>query len=229
MPVSQNIRKTVITAVIGAIVVIVLGLLVHNSAFDFGVTKAFNSLRPGPLGDLANAIYAAFKPTFAVVWVICISIVIAICRRSWRLGLAFALTVLVTWLPVTIMKMIFERPRPDAALLPDPLQPTPLDYSYPSGHTVIITIIVVLLVFVTTGTKLQTAMRALAPIAIVVIFCTVLIEGVHFPTDALGSVIWGITVTPLVWLVLCWVLRVGDSKSATNSAENEDREVTTSE
>ncbi len=208
---SMDLRKTAITAIAGALIVIVLGILVHTSSFDFGVTNAFNSLRSGPLGAIADPLYELFKPKLAVIWVVSIGFVVAICRASWRMGIAFALGVLITWFPITIMKMIFGRARPDATLLSDPLQPTPLDNSYPSGHTVIITIIFVLLVLITTGTKLQTLMRVLAPIAILAMACTVMIEGVHFPTDALGSIIWGVTVTPLVWLGLTRALRINDA------------------
>lgn len=30
----------------------------------------------------------------------------------------------------------------------------------------------------------------------------VLVEGVHYPSDALASMVWSVTVTPAVWLAL---------------------------
>ena len=217
---SSDVRRIVITAIIGALIVIIGGLIVRNSALDFPITESFNSLHHGVIGATANAIYTLFKPLYSVIWTIVISVIIMVTRKNWRLGFVFGLTVLFTWLPITIMKAIFERTRPEAELLPYPLLPTPADFSYPSGHTVIITIIMVGLVIVTTGTKLQKTTRIIAPIAILLIMFTVLTVGVHFFTDSLASVVWGVTVTPLVWLALAklfrtetpWTLAGSDSR-----------------
>lgn len=192
-------------ALTGIVTVILGGILLHSqqfSNFDFSITANFNSLHQGLFGSITSGVYAIFKPLPAIIWVILLAGICAWGRKSWQIGLIFALTVLFCWLPIAILKEIFARPRPDAELLTDPLQPTPLDWSYPSGHTVVVTIILVCLIIVTTGTEAQTPARILAPLGILLIFVTVLTVGVHFPTDSLASIIWGVTVTPAVWLLV---------------------------
>lgn len=204
---NPDVRRLIVTAIVGAAMVIAGGFACKNSAFDFPITESFNSLHHGPIGAATNFIYLLFKPLYSVIWAILISVVIMVTRKNWKLGFVFGLTVLLTWLPIAILKALFQRTRPDADLLPYPLLPTPADYSYPSGHTVIITIFVVGLMIVTTNTRMQRTTRVIAPIAILIIMFTVLTVGVHFFTDSLASVIWGLTVTPLVWLGLTLLFR----------------------
>ncbi len=56
--------------------------------------------------------------------------------RSLRTAILFGLTVAFTWLPVAAVKVLVDRPRPDATLLTHPFTPLQTDGSFPpSGHT----------------------------------------------------------------------------------------------
>lgn len=204
----ENPKRVLAWAVVGALIVIVLGVLVRNSAFDLPVTHAFNELNTGFIETVTTAVYTIFGTKPSIVWIVLLSLIIMFTRKNIRTGLVFGLTVLFTWLPVAIMKMIYMRPRPDKAELAHPSQFDPADWSYPSGHTVIITITMVALIIVTTGTKVESVPRVLAPILVVLVGFTVLTLGVHFPTDMIASIIWGLTVTPLVWLGVSALLKV---------------------
>ncbi|MFZ1363226.1 MAG: phosphatase PAP2 family protein [Candidatus Nanopelagicales bacterium] len=207
-PIPDDSKRVLTWAVIGALIVVVLGVFVRDSAFDFPVTHAFNELNTGFIETVTTAVYTIFGTKPSIVWIVLLSVIIMIARKNVRTGLVFGLTVLFTWLPVAIMKMIYMRPRPDKAELANPSQFNPADWSYPSGHTVIITITMIALIIVTTGTKVQLVPRVLAPALIVLVGFTVLALGVHFPTDMIASIIWGITVTPLMWLGLSALFRV---------------------
>lgn len=220
----QMTKRICITGLVGALVVIVTGLLVRNSSFDFPVTRAFNELNTGFIGSLVTAVYHLFATKPAIVWIVGLSVIIWVCFRSFRTGAVFGLTVFFSWLGIAIMKIVFARARPDKSELPNPSEFSPADFSFPSGHTGIVTITLVALIIVTTGTKVQMIPRIVAPILIVLIIFTVLTLGVHFPTDALASLVWGLAVTPVVWLALSALFRLDpgrpvDSPIKTNEVD----------
>nr|WP_120491685.1 phosphatase PAP2 family protein [Corynebacterium lactis] len=211
---NDGIAMTIVGAVVGIFVVLMTGLTVTGSTSDLPITQFFNSWRTGFVGSLADAVYWAFEPTRAVAFVVLLMAVIYVLRASIRLALAFGLTIAVTWLPVAGIKELFQRPRPDRALLTNAVDTLPADWGFPSGHTAFITAVAVALVLVVVASasgqkraqKILTA-RVLAAVAIVLIVACVLTEGVHYPTDALASVVWSTSVTPAVWIVVNTLLK----------------------
>lgn len=205
--------KTQLTlSIVGIMLVLVLGYGVNDSGFDAQLSYEMNSLNTGVIGASANFIYQAFQPLYAAIMCAVGIVLYLVFRQPWQRLVAFAVTVLVAWFPVIMLKKVFERPRIDFATLPNPPDYWPADYAYPSGHTAFIVGLCVALLLATYHTKTQGIVRILAPIPMILIVLCVTIIGVHYPTDALGSVIWVFSVAPLAWLAMSRLLGVKDEQ-----------------
>jgi membrane-associated phospholipid phosphatase len=138
------------------------------------------------------------SPIPAVIITAVIAIVILVITRRFRVALSFAVIVAVTWLPSAVMKFLIHRPRPDATALSHPFAHQPVDASFPSGHMVFVVAVVVAFVFLAPrGSWRAFALGAGTIFAVLVAFA-LMIDGVHYPTDVLASVLWSATVGPLV-------------------------------
>ena len=88
-----------------------------------------------------------------------------------------------------VMKPVFGRERP---LLPNQLS----GYSFPSGHVLIITVLVGLLMWLVSQEKSsQRALhQSLAGVALVVVGVNRIYLGVHWPSDVLGGYVFGLII-----------------------------------
>lgn len=166
---------------------------------ELGFTIAANSLHTGVLGELTSGLYAALEPGFAVVYVLALAAFIAWRAGDYRRGLEFGATVAATWLPVVFIKMLVARPRPEPSLLPHPTAFTPGDWSFPSGHTAFTMALAVSLFLFSRNRVL----RILAVVLVPVVCATVLINGVHYPTDVAFSLVWSGALAPLWAKLAC--------------------------
>lgn len=187
-------------AAIGIVIVTCMGCALMNSTVDIGATQMLNSYRTGTLGSCCGILYWMLEPPRAVILTVVVSVIAACrCRDRWR-GLACGAAIAFTWLPIAVMKVIFARRRPDASLLIHPVPQSPTDWSFPSGHTAFV---VVLAVVVWMMTSSRVARLLVATVA-TIIPIAVLINGVHFPSDVLASVLWSLTIGPAVWQLSMW-------------------------
>lgn len=191
---------TVATAVVAVVVLTVVGFFLGT--VDIGLAKAFNTLHDGAVGAFATAVYHVISPVPAIAITTVVAGVIWWRARDVRPALGFGMTIAITWLPSAVVKEIVHRARPDVALLPHPFPVQP-DPGYPSGHTVYITAFVIALVWVVRETRWHQTARVVGVGAIVVVFLSVSIDAVHYPTDAAASILWALAVTPAARVV--WV------------------------
>ncbi|WP_259343885.1 phosphatase PAP2 family protein [Corynebacterium diphtheriae] len=194
-----------LTAACGLAFVLILGVVVSGFTYDAHITAAFNAHKEGAVGSVVGFLYAGLQPRFSLFTTVFIAALVAAARRKVWLGVCYALTVALTWVPVVVMKVVFQRPRPDHALLRFPPEVTPADWSYPSGHTAFVTASVITL-YLLAKTAQHQLWRSVAAagvvLGIVAVAAVVMTQGVHYPTDVLGSVVWAGCVTPLLWDVL---------------------------
>ncbi|MBS1697007.1 MAG: phosphatase PAP2 family protein [Actinobacteria bacterium] len=193
----------VLTAVIGAVAVIALGFVMKSTQADQQLVVTLNQTHTGWWGAVGSAVYRSIEPLPAVVITLVIAALVWAVSRSLRTAILFGLTVAFTWLPVAAVKVLVDRPRPDATLLAHPFSPLQTDGSFPSGHTAYVVALTVAFWFLLRGTRFSWIPVVLGIAATVLVGLAVVSDGLHFPTDVLGSVVWALTTAAAVrWLVV---------------------------
>lgn len=126
--------------------------------------------------------------------------------RRRVLGLVVGLITLLAWLPGHFAKKIFTRPRP-----PKDLNPV-LDYSgpgansFPSGHTSFVVALVIALAFALGATGHHRRwMLALGGTLVFFVGLARMYLGVHWPTDVLASISFGLGTALLLWPLAAWL------------------------
>lgn len=192
-------------AVVSALLVVTMGVFLRVAPSPNGAEQAitvwFNSARTGVIGGITTAVYDSLEPIFAVIITALLAVSLWIVTRRLRLAITFAVVVAATWLPIAVFKFLFFRARPDALLLPHPVTPAPFDASYPSGHVAFVTALAMAFVLIAGTTTWRIVAIVLGSLGVIVVALSVLVDGVHFPTDVIASIVWGVGVAPLVWLV----------------------------
>ncbi|MGN6325331.1 phosphatase PAP2 family protein [Pseudolysinimonas sp.] len=199
------LRPRVIVAIIGVVLVAAGGIALRTSSFDLPVDRALNTAHTGAIGALGDAVYRFVGPVPAIIGTAVLTAILLLVRRDLRVAAGFAVTIAVTWLSSAVVKIAVARPRPDPSLLPHP-SPAQTDASYPSGHAVFITALVVTAVLVTRSPALRRVWAIVGGLAVIGVGVLLVSDGVHFPTDVLASWIWSLSLAPLVAAV--WVLIV---------------------
>lgn len=121
----------------------------------------------------------------------------------------------------TVMKMGFDRPRPDLV----PHEAMVYTASFPSGHSMMSA--VTYLTLAALLTRVQPALRLKAYLLIVAILLTLLVGisrvylGVHWPTDVLAGWTAGASWAALCWIVMRWMQRRGQVESEQSGSGSE--------
>ncbi|MBS1672952.1 MAG: phosphatase PAP2 family protein [Actinobacteria bacterium] len=193
----------VLVAVAGAVVVIALGFAMRATQADQPLVVALNEAHTGLWGAFGSVVYRSIEPLPAVAITLVIAAAVWAVSRSLRTAILFGLTVAFTWLPVAAVKILVDRPRPDAALLAHPFSPLQTDGSFPSGHTAYIVALAIAFWFLLRDTRLAWLPIVLGVIATALVGLAVVSDGLHFPTDVLGSIVWTLTTAAAVrWLIV---------------------------
>lgn len=200
---SENKARTIWIAVVGMLLVVALGLVLRNSHFDLAVVQYFNDHHHGTIGSITNAVYKYLGPIFAIIGTAAATGIIILATRSLRIGSTFAVTIAATWLSMALVKMVVHRLRPDPALLNFPFDPAQIDASYPSGHTAFITALVVTIFLGAAVGYRRWLVAIIGGAVILVVGASLVTDGVHFPSDVIGSIVWAIAVAPLARML--WV------------------------
>ncbi len=185
------------------VVVLVVGLVVRTGNFDFAIVQFLNGYHQGVVGSLTNAVYKIFAPAPAIIGTVVLTGIIVALTRNIRVASTFAATIAATWLSLAVVKLIAHRIRPDSSLLPFPFNPAQVDASYPSGHAAFVTALVVTIVLGLAPGRSRWLAGIIGGLLILCVGTALVIDGVHFPSDVIASVIWGIVVAPLARMI--WV------------------------
>ena len=191
------LRIPATVAGIALVLVVGGGLLLRDSAFDLPLVEALNTLHRGVFAAIGDGVYRGVGPVPAIAATVILTGVIFAVRRDLATASTFAVTVAVTWLPAALIKVFVGRPRPDAdALMHAPA--TQPDASYPSGHIVFATALVIAAVLVTRSVALRRVWILAGSAGTVLVAFCVVSDGLHFPTDAAASLIWAAGIAPFV-------------------------------
>lgn len=179
-------------AAVGALLVVSSGLLLRRSTIDLPLTLGMHTLDHGIAGSVASGIYAALEPLWAL-GLLCGLVAVVTWRQGLRSGARLGVSVTIAWLPVWVVKMLVDRPRPALPgavhILSDP--------SFPSGHTAFVAILALAIFGTVTNPRLRRACATVGVLSTAIVAMSVLILGHHYPTDVLASIVWSITVMPL--------------------------------
>jgi undecaprenyl-diphosphatase len=186
---------TVVIVVVVVILVIVAGIaLTHSSAETAAETNLLAQVAASRIGALVSVSLALnwlFSPPIAlIVGVIATAGVFAV-TRSWVTVLHFVLLVLGTWLSSEVVKLVVHRPRPTARLA-DTLVPNPDPDSYPSGHVCFAVGLGLAFFVLAIRSRIRVIVAVLAILLALITAGTRVYLGIHYPTDALASLVFGV-------------------------------------
>lgn len=204
-PKTAGLLPLVLGAVLFAAVAVMVKTGSGLALLDPGVHQWMVDARTPGATTLLEAITTVSSPTWLTVIGIGFAVVWALVRREvWRpfvLMAAMGVTVAVS----TVIKHLLARSRPPTAQMlmgPDDA------FSFPSGHTLGITVFVLVLAYLMLSRR-STAWRrtALAVAAVVLIPLVALSRvylGYHWPTDVLASVFLGTALLGVAMLADAW-------------------------
>ncbi|TQJ29181.1 undecaprenyl-diphosphatase [Curtobacterium citreum] len=202
---------------VGVVLLVVVGFVLRAHPVDAGLARALNSLHVGVLGAVGSAVYTVFEPVPAVLLTMVLTGLVWARTRRLVTAAAFAGVVALTWIPSDLLKVVVGRPRPDGSVLPHPFVPVQPDASFPSGHTVFVVALVLAgLMLVPAGPR-RRVLAVLGGVVVLVVATALAVDGVHWPTDVVASVVWALAVAPvarIVWvdLVLTRVVQRGAAR-----------------
>lgn len=205
---SSSRPRAVLATAIGAVVALTLiGFALRSHPIDLRLAESLNRLHANGLGAVTSLVYHLFSPGPAIALTAVVTAVIWVASRDVRVAVAFAGVIALTWLPSDAIKDLVRRPRPNAALMPHPFLPVQPDPSFPSGHTVFVTSLVIALFFVVRRTRWRPVVAVGGTLLVVLVAAALMIDAVHYPSDVLASIGWAAAVAPaarLVWAV--WLM-----------------------
>ncbi|MDK8173485.1 phosphatase PAP2 family protein [Curtobacterium citreum] len=216
-PARPTRRRAVERAVVGVVLLVVVGFVLRAHPVDAGLARALNTLHVGVLGAVGSAVYTVFEPVPAVLLTMVLTGLVWARTRRLVTAAAFAGVVALTWIPSDLLKVVVGRPRPDGSVLPHPFVPVQPDASFPSGHTVFVVALVLAgLMLVPAGPR-RRVLAVLGGVVVLVVATALAVDGVHWPTDVVASVVWALAVAPvarIVWvdLVLTRVVQRGAAR-----------------
>ncbi|HEY5230342.1 MAG TPA: phosphatase PAP2 family protein [Galbitalea sp.] len=185
----------VVLVIVVVILVIVAGIaLTHSSSVTAAETHILAQIaasRLGALVSLSLALNWLFSPPIAVIVGLVATAGVFVVTRSWVTVLHFVLLVLVTWLSSEVVKVLVHRPRP-AAKLADTLVPNPDPDSYPSGHVCFAVALGLAFFVLAIRSRARVVIAVLAILLALVTAGTRIYLGIHYPTDALASLVFGV-------------------------------------
>ena len=196
---SRKGRNRFLLIVVLVVVVVILVLaggiaLAHSAGITAAETHVLAQVAAGRVSWVVSVSLAldwVFSPTIALlVGVVATASVFAV-TRSWVTVLHFALLVLGSWLSSEVIKILVHRPRPTATLA-DTLVPNPDPDSYPSGHVCFAVGLGLAFLVLAIRSRIRVIVAVLAILLALITAGSRVYLGIHYPTDALASLVFGV-------------------------------------
>jgi membrane-associated phospholipid phosphatase len=186
---------TVVLVVVVVLIVLFGGIaLAHSSSVTATETHLLAQVAASRVGWLVSVSLAldwVFSPPIAlIVGIVATGLVFAVTRK-WVTVLHFALLVLGTWLSSEVIKILVHRPRPTAKLA-DTLVPNPDPDSYPSGHVCFAVGLGLAIFVLAIRSRVRVIVAVLAILLALITAGSRVYLGIHYPTDALASLVFGV-------------------------------------
>jgi len=150
--------------------------------FDEAILNGLNSIAT-PFLDTFFVVITQFGGVFGIIALTLGALAVLIRRRKYQKALIVGLTVAGAALLNVILKLIFERARPD--LWEQLIVET--SFSFPSGHAMISAALALSVIFVCWSTKYRWPVLVIGSLFILIIGLSRLYLGVHYPTDIVAG------------------------------------------
>jgi membrane-associated phospholipid phosphatase len=166
---------------------------------DLAVAKTVHNLTVGWLTELVIGITDLASTPVVLLLTLLASLTMA-ALRHWRGAIALATSVLATQAVVAIVKVLVNRPRPEADLaITDPS-----GYSFPSGHSATAVALYVTLALVAASVlrpRWRPAVYAAAGLVALAVGLSRIYLGAHYPTDVLAGWLTGGSLVTISWVL----------------------------
>lgn len=208
VPPLADLRRPVVRAVVVVALLVLVGFLLRAHPVDAPLARGLNTAHTGVTATLGSVVYAVFEPVPAVLLTVVLTALVWTRTRRPSVAVGFAGTVALTWIPSDLLKLVVGRPRPDGSVLPHPFVPVQPDPSFPSGHAVFVTALLLALLALVPPGRRRRAVAVVGGLVVLVVVVALAVDGVHWPTDLAASVVWALAVAPAARAV--WVGNVVD-------------------
>jgi undecaprenyl-diphosphatase len=182
-------------------IVVLLGIAVeagaHITTFDRAANQTVHEQAREPVTGWVFVI-TALGSTYVLIAVTLLAGLGLALRGRWRSAVALVVAYAVTDLTVAVVKLVVERPRPEANLTEAG------GFSFPSGHSAMSMAVYGCLAF-----ALARACRGFPRVACALAGATLVVAiglsriylGVHYPSDVLAGWITGAAIVTLTWML----------------------------
>lgn len=159
------------------------GVLPLELAFDEALTDVQHPI----LNTITVGMSTLFAPPGAIALALLAFVFLLVVKRAPVNAFAFTGQALFGWLSCELFKLIIHEPRPDAAMLDNPLLPEAGFDSYPSGHTTFVAAFAISCWLLARGTRWQRLVAILGVTATLLMGASRLYVSAHYLTDVIGS------------------------------------------
>ena len=205
-----------ILAGLGAVLFAVSALLLKSGAvsWDVSLFRVLNEV-PAALVPVLTLLSRLFSPV-GIIAVVALTLIYVVARnRSVLPVTAGAVAAATAWVLSHVAKALADRPRPYEVVAGAVLRQQPAHgTSFPSAHTAVTVAVVIALV-----PFLPQALAAVAIAYAVMVGCSRVYLGVHYPLDVLGGAGIGMAVGGVILLALGVLLHRAPAGAAGRAAE----------
>ena len=157
------------------------------STGEFTIDQQLSRSHVAALTVIAMSLGTVFSPLAGVLIIAALCLfLLAVCKSPVN-AVACGGVAAAGWLSSQFFKAIVERPRPNPALLLDPLSPETGSNSFPSGHVALVVGLAWAFFFLLRNGPWAKSAAVLGVLVSVAVAGSRLYEGVHYPSDVVAS------------------------------------------
>ncbi|TFC15196.1 phosphatase PAP2 family protein [Cryobacterium algoritolerans] len=168
---------------------------------EFQIDQFFSRHHSPALNAIAVTIQVLLSARGILIILIITFLFLLLVRRSPVNAFAVVSVAGIGWLSSEAFKIVVAQPRPNQALLQNPLIPNDGTGSFPSGHTTFAVAFAIAYYFLARQTRWSKVALACGILFVTVVGLSRVYLGVHYPSDIIGSVLVAATTTSLVTVI----------------------------
>jgi undecaprenyl-diphosphatase len=191
---STATRLTIVLSAIVIALVVAVGFVVVNapgwSTFELSALQDLSRAHSPVATTIALALNWTFAANQAAVIIAATALIVALTTRSTTTTAIFLALVILPWLGSAGIKALIHRPRPNPALLADPILGTLHSFSYPSGHTTISAALGLAIVVTIRSGRWRRIVTVATGVVVLAVAWSRVYLGVHYVTDVVAAMVY---------------------------------------